>query len=388
MAQLFWFNAHVYDQLAETAPVGEIPQRIEEMAACMLPALSENDALIFAFDAVPNFCHYLENYGISSGKTISLKDSYRFSGTGSAWGWSREAHSLFDSLAVPIHAPDATCVKKVNSRLFSLRQNTIPHAILISNKKDLALCPSYPIVFKPLLGCAGAHFIRITQENDPQERQLINALDNGIPFIAEPWLERICDFSTRADIAENGHVTIAGTHRNVCNKAGAFYANLLIPHDPKQIPWREEIVKATIRIGQELHTHGYFGPYSTDSFTYRTANGTEALATGFDINARHPISTITYALKRKIGTDVCIMYRFITRRRHILPETYTDFVKILKDIAYNPQEKRGVILMSPLRLKNAHKSLSQPIRSAFLIVAHSEEEILSLDEILRERLQR
>ena len=87
-------------------------------------------------------------------------------------------------------------------------------------------------------------------------------------FLFEPWKERVTDIATSLFISKDGHIKILGHHRNISNRAGSFYANLLTPEDPLITPYKEELSEQSIAVAQALYEKGYFGVVGIDSFTY------------------------------------------------------------------------------------------------------------------------
>jgi hypothetical protein len=206
--------------------------------------------------------------------------------------------------------------------------------------------------------------------------------------VVEPWLERLQDLSSRFTVGRDGSVTAPGHHRTHASRAGAFFADLLVPDDPVLAPWRSRLDEAAMAAGAALGRAGYFGPAGTDSFVYRDRRGDRRLAATIEINARMPMSTVAYALRERLGPDRVLYFRFIGRRRHRLPETYAALTQRLGPLAFDRARRRGVVLLTPLRVRHAEEAWHRPARSAFVVVGETESEVLALDERLRRAVSR
>lgn len=369
----------------------KLQRAIDAMALLLVPALPHTDQIYSQLQVPQEYYHYLNECGLSGAPVVSQTDPHS---TGEAWGIDKESLTFFKQHGVTISAPQPEQVKLINSRMFAAKlsqslQIGIPQTEVITSMDSflsfVKRTPSY--VLKPLYGNAGSGFIYSFGEQNIRERaQMLLKRENA--FIAEPWLRKTLDIATLINISSEGVVTIRGHHRNVSNRAGAFYANIILENDPLIAPHREVLNRLSIKTAKEIFKSGYWGPLGLDSILYTAVDGSEKLAFGFDINARHPISTISYGIKDKLGNPLALMYRFIALRRLKSFDSVEDMTSHLGELNYYTKAKRGVILSSPFTHIENGTTLQKPARLSFTIVGNNAEEVESIDQTLRSKILR
>ncbi len=78
-------------------------------------------------------------------------------------------------------------------------------------------------------------------------------------------------------------------------------------------------------------------------------------------------------------------WRFFTRRKLDLPNSYPDFERRLGDDAFDRDRQRGVLITAPLWLGPQRRS---PAKTAVLLFGRNRDEVLSMDRHLREVLEK
>lgn len=377
MGLLFFPNTDFDLQLHRDAVTPKIARAVEEMATLFIPALGHNTHIHSNLTVLPSHRNYLISKGLHAA-TLTPKTT-GFSHY-DAWGWLNQAPSN--------EHPSRTTIEKVNSRQFSFNlrdklSTALPNSTLLSSRSSIPswIHSSTEWVAKPLYGNAGAGFLRgvgpLALEESLRENE-------STSYICEPWLERITDIATRIIIKNDGSITIEGHHRNISNRAGAFYANLCTPNDPEISPWKHTLDTQATTIGTALFEAGYWGVAGIDSFTYEGIHRTE-LVGGFDINARHTISTLTYGIHKQLGKGQSFLYRFIAKRRLTPLTSYTELEELLGPLSYTPTNREGVLLLSPLTIIRDGQEII-PQRLAFGIIAPSPHRAFDIDEQLRQRV--
>jgi hypothetical protein len=395
--KLFYLNA-MFDLELGGYPVDKVKNAAFEMSALAMLLGNDADRVLLDSEIPREFRSYLEKKGIST----ASPDIPGESGKGFEavpWGWNVESAARLTSLDIVCDHPDLVIVKKVNGRSFCAGLNAatdtgVPGCVFCANIAEAReaaerLAGQFPLVAKPQFGGSGFGFVRIDDVaafGKPPKRGIGRLLNRG-GFTLEPWCARIYDVSSSCRIGKNGAVTGLCHYRCHTTESGAFFAVSLGPTDPVIDPWRDRLTEAASAAAAALAQNGYFGPAGFDSFVYRDrVSGRELLAPVIEINARHVMSAIARALHEKVGLDRYSLFRFITDRHAALPDSYGSLERILGDDCYDPSKRRGALPVTPLRISQAG-GWRQPARNAFFIVAERENEVLAMDDRLRNRIK-
>lgn len=393
----FLFNAEYDFKLRQGTVTPQIQNSVEAMAPLFSPALEGSDFILSEISVDTSFYDYLAELDISHAILKHPEKCLQASEPcfAEAWGWSKEATEYLKQHQLTADHPTPAISTLVNKRSFSSEHTDIriigtPYSKVINTAKQLNTYlienPHIDLIIKPLHGNSGAGFTRLSPPYQQEVLRHIETIIHNEGAVIEPWLDRIDDFATLFHIAKDGFITTIGSHRNICNSNGAFYGTLISDNDQLLQEHSTGIERATKEIGTALHKAGYFGIVSFDSFTYRE-KGQIRTAYGIDINCRYTMSYIAHMLKRKMSCN-CMFYRFIAKRRHKLPTSYSEFKRIAGDIHYSTQKSEGIFLASPLRIHGKDGVERQPPRSAFVVAGQSIEDVFEMDELLREKILR
>lgn len=367
------------------------------LVSLLFPAATEsNDSIISSVSVDSKFYNYLsENIG-DCGKLIN-EEQINPDQNILFWGWDEFSSDFADKNHLRFSYPSVDIISKVNCRefcfLFNKKTQTgIPESNYCTNNKELeSVLINYQgksIVIKPDYGSAGYGFIRSTDGVlSKEDRGAINSLfkkKHGI--IIEPWLNRMADISSGFILSEKGKILKQWHHQTLCNYAGTFFANYVIKDDPLINKYKSTLEEAISSMAKELHSVGYFGPVGFDSFEYETEGGETKFAPAIEINARMNIGMIARSILNKVSFDKPSFFRFISRKRHKLPDNYKEFKDKLGDLTYDFQKQKGVILITPLRVDYGNGPMRTP-RSALTVTADTVEELWAMDEELRLRLR-
>ncbi len=389
----FYYCNPLFDLSLGNADTKELMPAAAEMCCLFIPCTHSGDNILINVSLPDTYWKYLADNRLPCPRQVDMNEQCPGL-NGVPWGWNSEAVAVFREIGVQCNNPELSIVRKVNARKFSFAFNTksqtgVPGACyctsLTEAQQKIDSWHRFPLVIKPDFGNAGYGFIRKEQcyLGDNELRQLELFFVNGDGVTIEPWYTRTADISSRCTITPEGNILDVRHHRTLSNRAGTFFADLVDPDDAVISFWKETLDTAVYDAANELYKAGYFGPAGFDSFEWLDHNGKRRLAAVIEINARHPMSSVTYALREKLAPDQATLFRFISRKRHRLPETYPALKKILGDDAYSPQKMRGILVVTPLRVSHTPQHWIQPARSAFFIGADSAEKVLALDEKLR-----
>ena len=392
MSNIYYLNS-LFDLELGGFATDNLARAAAEMTALFVPVGTTGDRVLIDTRVPEEYFNYLSSLGLECPRAIQADEQCQGCDP-VVWGHNEQSVARLGKLGVESHHPDLEVIRKVNSRLFGHKLCTelglgVPDSLALATfdsvETALASWNRFPLVIKPAFGNAGYGFMtkESAELSDHEHARLVETLNTCGGVTLEPWLERVTDISTRFELLPDGVVEGLSHHQCHANAAGTFFADLLDPADETVTKWREQLDNAAGGVAQALHNEGYFGPVGLDSFVWRDSDGTERLAPVIEINARHAVSTIAYALRKRLAPERVCYFRFVGRRRHELPETYRELKKLLGTNTFRRSTKRGIALATPLRVShNSH--WQQPSRSAFFIAAPSAEEVLKIDSRLRE----
>lgn len=366
-----------------------------EMGFLFIPLATAHDKIILSVKAKDDYWQYLFTHGITCPEPF--KPDIRSCNSllkGIPWGWNKQALLVLKDAGAYCDHPPLTVVKRVNSRRFSFTFNQtsktgVPFTEFCESMSQLFYrlqhWSQFPLVIKPEFGNAGYGFvIKHNTKILPQEYQKYKAFfSNGKGVILEAWLPRIMDISSCCYIYPQGTISTIRHHRTLSTRTGTFFADFLHFKDEKILAWKELLDEAVLACAIEIGKTGYYGPVGFDSFLWRDNTGKENIARIIEINCRHAMSSIAYALYDKLTPRGVSLFRFISKKRHKLPRSYHALKQVLGKHAYDPNTQKGVILLTPLRVRHSNGDWVQPRRSAFFIAAETTQALFTLDDTLR-----
>ncbi len=392
---LFYCNP-LFDLSLGNYPLDPLKRAAAEMTTLFVPCVKEGDYILLDVETPQEYWDYCQSKGMVVPRAM-YKDSTISSTNGNAWGWNDRVVEKLKACGASCNHPDLSIIKQVNSRSYGYLLNKklnsgVPDGELFSSLESLLshlnnLQP-IPIVLKPLYGNAGYGFIRkqTPHLSESEIAQVTSHIKRDRAVLFEPWLNRIYDLSSRCYISKEGQISGIRHHRTLSNRAGAFFADWIDPEDPLVSLYHQVLDQLVFKTAKQLFNDHYWGPVGFDSFVWKDSIDQKQLAGCIEINARHPMSTVAYALYDRLAPNTVATFRFISKRRHRLPETYEKFEALLGSSSFNPKTNEGVLLVSPLRVSHGDGIWKQPERSAFFITATSSKKLEVLDHWLREIL--
>ena len=387
MNKLFILNPEFDLNLSNRPIADKIKKASKQMSPLLIPALKKYDKIISNYSVDQSFYDYLSKNGIN-GAAIFSEDSSDIIYRAECWGVDKYVLSTFNSIKnVVVEFPDCKIVKEINSREFAyetgVELNIGVNGSRLITRSEMIKKESSTYVIKPLFGNAGSGFIYSDKESlENIKDRVASLIESDGAVIVEPWLEKIDDIATLINISKDGKIAILGHHRNISNRAGVFYANYIYGNDPVTIPWKSDLDLMAVNIATAAYKKGYWGYIGIDSITFQD-NNKLSIAMAIDINGRAPISVISYGIKENLGCRKPFLYRFISKRRVQLPDSYEELIIKLGKISYNTKTKRGVIMVTPI-FQNVGRSIEKPPRTAWVIIGDDEKDTFDLDKQLRE----
>ena len=210
---------------------------------------------------------------------------------------------------------------------------------------------------KAAFGVAGSNALRLFEPEilPTQQRWLENAFARKRELVAEPWQERLLDFSVQLEMGERG-LKLCGYTGLINDARGQFQANFAESHHHKRIPtkvvslFREPPDISTrllefydgvfAALEAELRKVDFVGPIGLDAFVYRDAGGAVKLKPVVEINPRYTMGRVLVELMRQTCQNSFGTFRLVNPAQ-LRAEGFENF----------PDYARSLTEKFPLRLE-------------------------------------
>jgi len=234
------------------------------------------------------------------------------------WGASRLIKKWAEEQGASYDLPKWEVVEKLSSKLFSFEKSPLPGARRLFHPDEiekLAREIQGPFVIKDCLENAGrGHFF--LKPGQPLNRQALSAfVARGHPLIAEPWVQRVIDFSTQWEITPAKEIRYLGLTICHSDSFGKYLAsevgNPSFSFDPKIY---EELL-------EEIAELGFFGNLGIDAMIYKTKQG-EALQKIVEINPRKTMGYVALEMQKRhfLGKHLTLSFSDL-KERSLLAKT-------------------------------------------------------------------
>ena len=326
-----WFNPnaelHARGHLnGNDIKMNRFESAIEKDLEILMAAFSKRDDIVL-FRELPSVSH-LEKL---QGSGFDLPDAIGENELGNGklggfrpWAWSPEASQLFEPFAQQVSkkikdqwrapVPSSWLSKEIGylleKRIGSLEDN---RSVCRDVEHALSMISNHSVVYKPGYGCAGKGF-RIAKEKNSELEKWLSATikENGF-VIAEPWVQRVEDFSVHYHV-ENGRVDFLGATKVVNDHRGRFRGIDVAPRWSKLIDqelatflykeelfgkWYHEIIPE--ELGSLLDQ--YNGPASIDAMVWRDSDGKLRLRKVVELNVRMTMGRVALDLQKKMAAN-------------------------------------------------------------------------------------
>ncbi|MEC8690119.1 MAG: DUF455 family protein [Verrucomicrobiota bacterium] len=326
-----WFNPnaelHARGHLnGNDIKMNRFESAIEKDLEILMAAFSKRDDIVL-FRELPSVSH-LEKL---QGSGFDLPDAIGENELGNGklggfrpWAWSPEASQLFEPFAQQVSkkikgqwrapVPSSWLSKEIGylleKRIGSLEDN---RSVCRDVEHALSMISNHSVVYKPGYGCAGKGF-RIAKEKNSELEKWLSATikENGF-VIAEPWVQRVEDFSVHYHV-ENGRVDFLGATKVVNDHRGRFRGIDVAPRWSKLIDqelatflYKEELFGKWYHeiIPEELGSlvDQYNGPASIDAMVWRDSDGKLRLRKVVELNVRMTMGRVALDLQKKMAAN-------------------------------------------------------------------------------------
>jgi hypothetical protein len=232
----------------------------------------------------------------------------------SSWGasfslkkWAFEKHCFYN-------VPSLEIVKKVHSKEFAFLHFPKPSfSTLIRSPQELVdWWGSFegPKVLKTLYGASGrGHCITSGGPDDLKKALpfLIRNTKTSSACIAQPWVERLLDFSTQWVIEENGSYSYLGATLCENSSNGIYHRSITGPEDllfKNQMTFFHKHLFYAKKALSLLISNGFFGNVGFDSFIYKDPHTNQILLYPIvEINARKTMGWVSLKIQKKIARE-------------------------------------------------------------------------------------
>lgn len=249
------------------------------------------DGVLTAYSPEKEYASRIQSLGFAKVDIVPIETtSFSFSHVES-WAFSYAIRSWAESHGLPYEIPDWKILRTINSKEYSFSKGILlPHACLVHNEADFAAWENSfegPKVLKSCFGVSGrGHCHLFKRETALQFLRGQWALH--LPAIAEPWVERILDFSTQWKIEKDKTIAYCGSTICKNDARGGFLGNIVGEEGflfGAHLSFVEGHRKWVLPVLKDIADQGYWGHVGFDAMIYRW-KGRLALQPIVEINVR------------------------------------------------------------------------------------------------------
>lgn len=277
-------------ELADSRSV-TIEQALTQIPLCLqlqfMPLLYARTDEGIAVTALPSadFIDHLLQLGLWRSKNdlpsfIPLDTSLQFKQIPCiSWGFSKRVHAWASDRDLFYPIPDWEIVKRVNSKLFSFLENPslLEGAALLWNEKELKdwlKNGQKNRVLKTCFGLSGRGNYCLQPHTSFSQIQAfcLKEWQCERPIIAEPWLDRVLDFSTQWEIEPQGPIQFIGATVFKADAKGTYLGTQAGPEEclfKDYLPFLQQHKQLIYPVLQKIAALGFFGSIGIDAFVYR-----------------------------------------------------------------------------------------------------------------------
>ena len=327
-------DLYLFNPAAESEAAGlESPAAVRDLAhdLAILPAfLAAADDLVLVPE-IPSSGHLetLHSAGIPL-PTFTTTADHKIRNL-HPWAWTPQSHA---QLSPKFPAPDPQLYSKASDlplieKIHQDAPDQIGYGAFLPHLVTKETIPTHrPIILKAPFSTAGRDRI-ILKENETAW------IDGHEHLVAEPWLNRLHDFSIQYEftpgepLVRKGFVHLENTNAGTFRSATAtlhFSAGLSkdlrrFLHQGKE-KWFLRYLSSTLEpaLTEHLAAHNHQGPFGIDAFFYQDASNNTRLRPLVELNPRHTMGRIALGLARHAGTKYQRSTFAISQKKQKLPE--------------------------------------------------------------------
>tara|TARA_R110002094_G_scaffold149604_2_gene138187 strand:+ start:1946 stop:2845 length:900 start_codon:yes stop_codon:yes gene_type:complete len=211
-----------------------------------------------------------------------------------AWCATPRAHAAARAIGHELPAtPPLPVLQKVNHRAFAAGFSPgLPGAAFVTSTQELdalmqTATPEHGWLLKRPFGFSGRGQKRVSAVPTGRDRRWVEAsmVEYGCGLMVEPFVAIDQEFALHSWLGKDGVCLTGQPTRLITDELGAWLGNEPGPalHDQE----REQLHAAHAVAARALSAAGFFGPFATDAFRYRTDDGRVHFHALSELNARY-----------------------------------------------------------------------------------------------------
>ena len=238
------------------------------------------------------------------------------------WGASAAAAQWAKNHAIRYESPSFDLVRKIQSKAYAFENAPqLPGSAILSDhiqlKKWLVDYQAQTIVFKTCFGTAGRGHMVIDPQKPVEIAKLINFLQkewrSGRPILAQPWMERVLDFSTQWKITPEKEILFLGATLCESNERGQYKGNWVgdLPQlFGEHLHYLDKQKEVASEVLKKIAALGFFGNIAFDAMVYKADAFAQELYPIVEINARKTMGWVALELHKKRSSSrfLCLRY--------------------------------------------------------------------------------
>jgi hypothetical protein len=245
-----------------------------------------------------------------------------------SWGASLLIKQWAQEQGLHYPMPDWSIVKEVNSKAFSFQQTPqLAGSALLETESQANTWlaqPPYPKVLKSCYGFSGRGHLLIDSPQyhwDHIASFLHREWNQNRPVIAEPWVERILDFSTQWEIDSKQDLAYVGATLCRNTEKGQYLAT--VAGDEKKLfgehlPFLKQHVQVVKPLLEKIAAKGYFGFVGIDAMVYQMQDSL-LLHPVVEINARKTMGYAALCFQRARSPSSLLLFTYQKAESGALP---------------------------------------------------------------------
>lgn len=232
------------------------------------------------------------------------------------WGASPQAGLWAAQKGFICSMPPFEVVREVNSKVFSFMNSPkLPNAQLLTSREEMLTYLKGINFAKLMLKYPYGYAGRGNHVFDLSEDGVLDKIAKWachLPIIAEPYVERILDFSTQWQILPDKTWHKVGATRILNSATGIYSGTIVGPEEEvfnEFLPFVKEHEAIVQPLLEKIALKGYFGYLGVDAMVYND-KGKYALQPIVEINARQTMALCALWTQERIGNHRVLTLRY------------------------------------------------------------------------------
>ncbi len=255
-----------------------------------------------------------------------------------SWGYSRLIAEWAEKHHLRYPHPDWDVVAEVNSKAFSFAHSPkLPGATLLldeSEAKEWARAVPGKKVFKTCHGFSGRGHRIVEEDATSAAAFLQREFAQGRVVIAEPWVNRVRDFSTQWKISGEGEIEYVGVTLCENDERGVYLSSCVGKEEAlfgDDLPFLHAHKEHAAQILRKMAKAKYFGNVGIDAMLYREGNQMH-LHPIVEVNARKTMGWAALVFWKRYFPNEVMTFRIALGQGGYLPSTLGDRARFKRNL--------------------------------------------------------